>query len=88
MSLESKLIAFKYLQNGRIAKFVSRAILIYCTLNSFLAMYGLLVRGQSSAVYLLLPMLDFLFAYALYLGIKTLNNPKQNLLPLGKKERK
>ena len=58
--------------------------------NSFLAMLGPLVRGQSSAVYLayylLLPVLDFAVGYVMYLGVKKMNNSVLNLLLLGKRK--
>ena len=82
-------IASKYLQNEKIDGLASGTFLIYCMHNSFLAMLGPLVCGQSSAVYLayylLLPILDFAVGYVMYLGINKINNTALNLLLLGKK---
>ena len=80
-------IASKYLQNEKIVGLASGTFFIYCMHNSFLAMLGPIVRGQSSAVYLayylLLPILDFAVGYAMYWGIKKMNNSVLNLLLLG-----
>lgn len=85
-------IASKYLQNEKIIGLASGTFLIYCMHNSFLAMLGSLVRGQSSAVYLayylLLPILDFAVGYAMYWGVKKMNNSVLNLLLLGKVAKK
>ena len=81
-------IALKHLQNEKIVGLASGTFFIYCMHNSFLALLGPLVKGQSSAVYLayylLLPILDFATGYVLYLCVKKINSRVLNLLLLGK----
>lgn len=85
-------IALKYLQNERIVGLASSTFFIYCMHNSFLAVLGPFVKGNCSimylAYYLLLPVLDFITGYVLYLCVKKINNPVMNLLLLGKQPRK
>lgn len=82
----------RFLQNEKLAKLAAGTFFIYCMHNSFLAMLGPVIQGHSSIVYLayyfVLPVLDFVFGYAAYLGCRKLNNPIMNLLLLGKKEAK
>lgn len=82
-------ILYRRLQSERISGLVAGTFFVYCMHNSFLAMLGPLVRGHSSGMYLvyylLLPILDFSFGYAMYLGVKKINNSVMNLLLLGKR---
>ena len=81
-------IRLKCLQKENLTRLAAGTFFIYCMHNSFLAVFGPVVQGQCSAVYLvyylLLPVLDFSFGYALYLGVEKINNPVINLFLLGK----
>lgn len=85
-------LELKFLQSEKIVKLASGTFFIYCMHNSFLAIFGPFVRGQSSTVYLayylMLPILDFIVGYAMYLGVKKINHPVLNLFLLGKHVKK